>query len=134
MIVADDNLVICTLLKGEHTRAAEAVRAKHRRWLVPGLFTSELLSALTKYLRDGSLSRDAAVRAYRRGTSLVTFAMQRSDPVAVLNLCARSDCSSYDAKYVALAMSQNVPLVTADQQLIQAFPEQAIDFRSFARG
>ncbi len=41
----------------------------------------------------------------------------------VLALAARSGCSAYDCEFVALSISLDAPLVTADRQLITSFPD-----------
>jgi predicted nucleic acid-binding protein len=44
----------------------------------------------------------------------------------VLELTQRSLCSAYDCEYVALAVQLRTKLVTADKQVLQAFPEVAV--------
>lgn len=132
MIVADTNLVAYMLIKGQMTQEAEGVRARDRRWVAPALLRSELLSVLAAYVTSGRLDRDEAARFYRRGLSLVSVADRDSDPLAVFDLCKRSGCSSYDAEFVWLAAEMRVPLVTADQGIVQSFPDVAVTMSSFA--
>ena len=41
---------------------------------------------------------------------------------------ATSHCSAYDCEFVALALELEVPLVTADRQLLRSFPRIAVPF------
>jgi predicted nucleic acid-binding protein len=49
----------------------------------------------------------------------------------VLRLAAGSVCSSYDCEFVAVAQDLTVPLVTADRQILRAFPETAVSLDGF---
>ncbi|PIQ62046.1 MAG: hypothetical protein COV99_07395 [Bacteroidetes bacterium CG12_big_fil_rev_8_21_14_0_65_60_17] len=49
----------------------------------------------------------------------------RVDDDLVLTLCTTTRCSSYDAEYVAMAMTLAVPLLTWDRALTRIFPEIA---------
>jgi predicted nucleic acid-binding protein len=47
-------------------------------------------------------------------------------PTEVLRLAVDSDCSAYDSHYAALAQQLDVPLVTHDGEVLEAFPETAV--------
>lgn len=49
----------------------------------------------------------------------------------VLNLVATSSCSAYDCEFVALAQELQVPLVTADKQILAQFPDTAVSLDQF---
>jgi predicted nucleic acid-binding protein len=127
MIVADTNLVAYFLLRGDITKAAESVRANDPHWISPPLFRYELMNVLGFHIRGGLLDRDIAVRLYRRGMAMVTIDDFAPNPVSMFNLCLKSGCSTYDLEFVALAMHHRVALVTADQQVVRAFPDLATD-------
>jgi predicted nucleic acid-binding protein len=127
VIVADTNLVVYVLLRGDHSDAALAVRARDRQWVVPALFRYELMSVLTKYVVRGVLQRDAALRLYRRGLSLVHVVDFEPDAPSIFNWCVGSGCSSYDVEFIALAMHLGISLITADKQVIGAFPDVTTD-------
>src|SRR5438552_18367978 len=103
MIVADTNLVAYLVIPGSSTNAAVRFRARERDWIAPSLLRSELLSVAARYLTAGLLDRDEAVRSFRRGLDLVKMSDRQSDPVGVLNLCAQSGCTGYDAEFIWLA-------------------------------
>jgi len=134
MIVADTNLVAYFVIPGALTNAAELVRAKDRDWIAPSLLRSELLSVAARYVEAGLVDRDEALRSFRRGLGLVKIGDQQSDPVGVLNLCAQSGCTGYDAEFIWMANEMNLRLVTADAALIKSFPNVAVGFEDFCRG
>ena len=51
----------------------------------------------------------------------------------VLELATRSGCTAYDCEFVAVAQDLGVDLVTADQQMLAAFPSTAVAMDAFAR-
>jgi len=51
----------------------------------------------------------------------------------IIKLVLASDCSAYDCEYVALAQDLGVSLVTADKQILRAFPKIAVSMEKFAR-
>lgn len=48
------------------------------------------------------------------------------DGQAVLSLALESGCSAYDCEFAWLARTLRVPLITADQQVLGAFPDTAV--------
>ena len=131
MIVADTNLVAYFVIPGTSTQQAERVRAKDKVWVAPPFLPHELLNVMTTYVRRNMLDRDEALRAYRRGLTLVTISDLPFDPVAILNLATSSACAAYDAEFVWLAKELGVPLVTADQEVLRAFPGVAVGLDQF---
>lgn len=134
MIVADTNLVVYFVVKGDFTGAAERVRSLDRDWVVPSLFRHELLNVLTTHVRTGRLDRDKAIRAFVRGTSLVRFWKAEPPVDEILNLALRGGCAGYDAEFVWLAEEIGCRLVTTDQQVINKFPDVAVGITEFSKG
>ena len=131
MIVVDTNVVAYFVIPGAQTPGAERVRAKDNQWTVPQLLRFELLTVVAKEFRGNRLSRDGALRTFRRGMNLVSVTKLQSDPLFIFNSCQATGCSPYDLEFVWLAMELGVPLVTADQQVLRAFPTVAVDVSAF---
>jgi predicted nucleic acid-binding protein len=51
----------------------------------------------------------------------------------VLHLAKESGCSAYDCEFVSLAMDLGIPLVTADRQVLRAFPNVAMTAELFVK-
>ncbi len=56
------------------------------------------------------------------------------DSYEVLHLAQISHCSAYDCEFVALARRLDVPLVTADKQILKAFPLIALSLAKAVPG
>jgi len=44
----------------------------------------------------------------------------------VFRLALESGCSAYDCEFVAVALDLEIPFVTADRQVLRAFPTLAV--------
>lgn len=127
----DTNVVTYFVVGGTDTAKAEEVRRKDGAWHVPSLFPHEWLNVVTRYLRQGVMTRDDALRAYRRGLSIVTIDESPPDALRVLNLHLASGCTSYDCEFVDAAEARGMQLVTEDKQVLATFPGIAVDLASF---
>ncbi|MFB6264224.1 MAG: type II toxin-antitoxin system VapC family toxin [Bradymonadaceae bacterium] len=131
MIVADANLLVYLLLPGEHSEAAEEVLERDATWCAPLLWRSEFRNVLAVYLGKELLTSEAALRAFREAERLVDGREFAVDTAAVLELIEESSCSAYDCEYVALARELEVPVVTSDREMLEAFPGTAVDMETF---
>lgn len=126
MIVVDSNVVAYLLLPCEHTAAAEALLAHDAHWAAPVLWRSEFRNILAGYMRRGQLSFDQASALQREAEALMSEGEHDVDSDSVLALVRDSNCSAYDCEFVALAERMDVPLITLDKKLLQAFPARAV--------
>jgi predicted nucleic acid-binding protein len=95
------------------------------------LWRSEFRNTLAGLVRAREIDLDDAVRishdAERRmGGAEFSVASQQ-----VLQIAIRSRCSAYDCECVALAQDLRVPFVTADRQVLAAFPSTAVSPADF---
>jgi predicted nucleic acid-binding protein len=122
VIVVDTNVLAYLLIPGRFTARAEHWLQADPRWAAPRLWRSELGNVLATYVRAGSLPLADAVTLHRRAGLIIgpdEYEVEMSD---VLRLSSGSGCSAYDCEFVALADFLDVPLLTADARLRQAFP------------
>jgi predicted nucleic acid-binding protein len=120
MIVADCNLIAYLLLEGPRTRTAEAVFLRDPAWAAPLLWRSELRNVLATQMR---LNRLPLAEALLKMTEAETVIGSLQFPVSsdeVLEECARSGVSAYDAEYLVVARKLEIPLLTHDQRLLSA--------------
>lgn len=125
MIVVDVNVVAYLYLPGPFTQAVESLLLRDADWAVPRLWRSELRNILATYLRQDLLSLDQAIDIFKSAQDLLADNEFEVSALPVLRLAHETGCSAYDCEYVALAQHLNVPLVTADKQLLKAFPAVA---------
>lgn len=134
MIVVDTNLAVCLLLPVNADPLAEQVMVRDSRWVVPGLLFSEFKNVLAALLHRGLMTlKDAAAYAaeaeavLERAPFTPTFGR-------ILELSLDSGCPAYVCEFVALAELLDVPLVTADPQVLQAFPAIAVSPAAYLEG
>lgn len=132
MIVADTQLLVYLYVRTEHTEQAEAVFTRDPAWAAPLLWKSEFRNALIGLVRRRVLALDQAVGVARDAESLMVGREYAVVTHQVLALAARSGCTAYDCEFIALAEDLGVPLVTADEQVLAAFPAAAVGPRAFA--
>jgi predicted nucleic acid-binding protein len=131
MIVADTNLIGYLFLASPHSAQAEQVLLKDPEWAAPLLWRSELRSVLALYLRKHLLALETAHQIMEEAARLMRGREYSVNSLQVLSLAASSPCSAYDCEFVALARDLGVKLVTADRQVLDAFPETALPFENF---
>ena len=131
MIVVDTNLLVYLLVPSGLTAQAEAVFEQDSQWITPLLWRSEFRSALVGLLRQGNITVDIARQIAYQAESWMRGREYSVSTDRVLGLAAASVCSSYDCEFVAVAKDLSVPLVTADRQILRAFPETAVSLSTF---
>ncbi len=133
MIVADSNLIAYLLIPGEKSLLAEAILRKDSDWIVPLLCRSELRNILTLYMRQQQMSLAQAKTTLEKAEALLHHKEYAIPSDAVLELTSKQKLSAYDAEFVVLAMQFEIPLLTFDKPLRNAFPTIAIDPESFTQ-
>jgi predicted nucleic acid-binding protein len=133
VIVVDNSVLVYFWLPSEFASVAEAAKAQDSVWAAPILWRAEFRNVLAGYLRRKTLTEAEANAAYLNvqkdlGANEYSVPTER-----VLKLVLASDCTAYDCEYVALALDLGVPLVTADKQILKAFPKTAVALEKFAK-
>jgi len=133
VIVTDTNLIAYFAIRDANSELADAVFETDSVWVAPLLWRSELRSALTKYIWHAGMSLESALRALHSAEEVIAGREYRVSSEKVLELAAQSRCTAYDCEYVALAQDLGVPLVTADRQVLRAFPKIAVSLEKFVK-
>ena len=133
MIVVDTNVIQYCWVRGQHTELAQAVRQSDPDWHVPILWRSEMRNILTAYLRRGLLSRQQIVAILNAAGEALAEGEHFVGDDLVLDVIATSALTAYDGEFVALANALSVPLVTADNAVLKAFPERALTMETFLK-
>jgi predicted nucleic acid-binding protein len=133
VIVVDNSVLVYFWLPGAFAEWAEAAKAQDGIWAAPVLWRAEFRNVLAGYLRRKLLTEAEANAAFLNaqkdlGAQEFTVPTER-----ILKLVLASDCTAYDCEYVALAQDLGVPLVTADKQVLRAFPKTAMSLEKFAK-
>ena len=126
MIVADNTLISYFTIEGEFTEKATQVRQRDPEWAAPLLWRAEFLNVLWLHVRQGEFGLDLAIQHIDLAEDLIGEQSYDVAPTEVLRLAVDSGCSAYDSHYAALAQQLDVPLVTHDGEVLEAFPETAV--------
>ncbi len=117
-LVIDANVALKWYLPEAHSEASRALLDAPTRLVIPGLFYAEFGNALWKRSRRGELER--------RDIGVILEALERVPfdvfPTRTLSALAVEialdyGCTVYDGVYLALAVSEEATLVTADRKL-----------------
>jgi predicted nucleic acid-binding protein len=131
VIVVDTNVIAYLLMPGDQTPAARRALKRDAGWVAPLLWRSELRNVLTVALRRHRLALTDALHVMETATTLMAGGEYAVSSPAVLRLAAGCTCSAYDCEFVALAQDLGVPLVTADNQVINEFAGTAVALERF---
>lgn len=134
MIVTDTNVVAYLMLPSGHTALSEQLLDVDPDWNAPVLWRSEMRNVQALYMRKGLISLEDALNLQMEAEALLRDREHEVDTRDVLSLVHRSSCSAYDCEFVALARRLDVPLVTMDGRVIDAFPETAVALDRFSSG
>jgi predicted nucleic acid-binding protein len=131
VIVADTNLLVYLYIKGQRTVQAEAVLEKDPVWAAPILWRSEFRNTLVGLVRSQDLNLTDAIEIVAEAERWLTGREYTVVSHRVMNLAAQSKCSAYDCEFVGLAQDLGVTLVTADRQILRAFPDVTVTPEGF---
>lgn len=125
--VVDASVVVKWLVEEEYTERALRLNTPGNVLLAPDFFLIEVSNTLWKKWRRGEITSDEVRRAY---SLVATAPIGALDPELLvepaLDLAMAYGVTVYDALYVAAALREQCPLVTADRKLhdalLPAFP------------
>jgi predicted nucleic acid-binding protein len=119
-LVLDASVAAKCVLVEDHTDVAQHI-ARSRRLLTPDLLWAELGSALwARQRRRQILPQEARLMLRQlRALRITSYPLSPLLPAA-LDVAIALDHSLYDCVYVALAVAQGCPVVTADRRFHRA--------------
>lgn len=130
MIVADTNLISYLVIPTEYSQLASEVYLKDSNWIAPPLWRSEMVSILYQNIKVGRLDKEQAIAVYIRASNLVTEEV--SPPIAgIIEAFSNYALSPYDAEFAALAIENNIKLVSNDRKLIKHSGGWALGLQDF---
>jgi len=131
VIVVDTNLIIYLFVETDRAAEAEAVLKRDPMWVAPVLWRSEFRNTLATLVRRNALTLDAASSIVAEAEGWLQGREYTVNSSIVLRLADASRCTAYNCEFVSLAQDLGVPFVTADRQVLKAFPSLAISLSQF---
>ena len=118
--VVDTSVALKWWVDEEYSGAARALMGGQTERLAPDLLLLEMGNALLKKIRLGNVSQVDAYVALRETSLLADLRSSVALAHSALALAIEFSQTMYDATYVALALAEGCPLVTADRRLYNA--------------
>lgn len=117
--VVDASIVAAWLLPDESNELAEQARLamKSEDALAPDLLLHEIRNILVISERRNRVTADGAARLLAGLRKVPLIVVEMNDDPGILQLAREHRLSGYDATYLALALAQNIALVTLDRKL-----------------
>lgn len=131
MIVVDANILIYSLIEGDYSPLVHKLRERDMDWRTTGLCLHEILNVLATYQRREILTLAQCKKLLEHAERFMKVAQCEMKMNAALAVAAKYTITGYDAQYVALAQSLNVPLITEDRKLRKAVPGIAFSMQEF---
>ena len=131
MIVADTNIISYLLLPTSFSESADALYKIDSEWTAPTLWKSEFRNVLALYLRKNIISLEKAFQLQDTAEAIMAHNEFDVTSAQVLTLANKSNCSSYDCEFIALAKHLNAPLLTQDKKILREFPNEAVSISDF---
>ena len=118
--VVDASVAVKWLLPEPQEALARKLLQTAEACFAPELIVVEVANALHKRVRRGELASADALAAYEHFLGMdVTIVNGAAWSVDALSMAMAVRQSPYDCYYLALAMNQELPLVTADRRFYQ---------------
>lgn len=126
--VVDANVAIKWFVPEAHSGAASALLQPGNQMIAPDLLFPECGNVLWKKARTRDITIEQGIEI-ARALSVMPIELYSTKSLleSAVQLAFMTGCSVYDATYVALAVSQNCKLKTADQRLLDKFASTAIN-------
>lgn len=127
-IVIDASVALKWFLKNEKDRDKAKLLLKQFadgkiKFIVPTLWLYEIANVFKSNIAQKMMSKITAKRYLKKIKDLDIVSVDFDSVVdAALNLSVKLGISVYDAAYIALSKSQNLPFYTADQKLLDKIP------------
>lgn len=132
MIVVDANILVYSLIEGDYTPLVHKLRERDGDWRTTGLCLHETLNVLATYQRRDVLTLAQCKKLLDHAERFVKVAQCEVKMDAALAMAAKYAITGYDAQYVVLAQSLNVPLITEDRKLREAVPGIAFSMQELS--
>ena len=126
MIVIDTNVMVYLLTGSGRAEDAALLLAKDPEWAAPPILLSELRNVMVGLLRRGQIQDQDAVDICEDAQEVLGDRVASVPAPPVLDTAIQSKMSAYDAEFVVLARRLRVPLVTADQAILDGAPDVAV--------
>ena len=133
-VVVDANIIVKWFLEEEFSSKALQLRNDYIRGVitiaVPSLLEYEVLNAL-KYSGVYSVEELKEIGTALNKYGFEVYELEGRIKEFAIEIAIENNITIYDASYIALAKHLNTILYTADEELIQKFPNSTIHIKQY---
>ena len=122
MVLIDTNILAYLLIHGEQTDAAQRLRRSDPDWRSEAFIMVEFTNLLVGYTVAKQMTLALAQNLFEKADTLLDGKLGRISHTQVLTTAARHRVTAYDARFLALAQSLELRLITEDNKLRAAAP------------
>jgi predicted nucleic acid-binding protein len=126
MIVVDTNVMVYLLTGSGPADRAALLLDDDPEWAAPPVLLSELRNVMVGLLRRAEIQPWDALDICEDAEAVLGDRVAPVPSAPVLEAAMEGPMSAYDAEFVVLARRLGVPLVSADQAIIQGAPDVAV--------
>lgn len=122
MLPVDSNVLTSLFIDAPSTRAARALFENDPDWHSDTLVLVEFTNVLAAQVRGGRLLAPAAMPLVAAAEHVMARGLHQVETATALTLALRHRVSTYDARFLAVAIMLQKKLVTGDAALRQRAP------------
>lgn len=120
--VVDASVVAAWFLPDETNESANLAlsRLENEDAFAPDILTHEMRNILLMAERRNRIDIEDVLTILSRLENMPVTMVTESDSISIVRLARKHNLTAYDAAYLSLALTMNIPLVTADKKLAAA--------------
>lgn len=122
MILIDTNIAVSFWIETDWTESVRQLFSRDDNWHTETYCLVEFSNVLTTYARQQLLSENRAKVLLYEAESFLSAGFHTANHHDALSLALRLKVSAYDARFLIIAQSLNLPLITEDKRLRNAAP------------
>lgn len=122
MILIDTNIVVSLWIGNDWTESVRQLLSQDDNWHTETYCLVEFSNVLTTYARQKLLSEKRAKVLLYEAESFLSSGFHAANHHDALSLAMHLKVSAYDARFLIVAQSLNLPLITEDKRLRNAAP------------
>ena len=123
MQLVDTNILAYLLIEGDRNAQAAAILKYDPDWHSEHFVLVEFTNVLLTCLRAQALTMSQANDTLDKAKAVFKTNLRTMDHSSVLRIAHEYGVSAYDARYLAMALELDVPLITEDKRLRRTAPK-----------
>jgi predicted nucleic acid-binding protein len=126
-LIVDASVAVKWFISETHSEEALSILDGNHEMIVPDLLFAEIGNVLWKRTRSGDMTKEQTLAIIGALIKIPLSVRPISSLTAqALEIATQTQRTVYDSLYVALAVREGVPVVTADERLFNALRDTAL--------